>query len=353
MKVLVTGATGRVGANLVKALLEKGHQVRAFIYPGDASRMAKLDEYDVEKIEGDLRNEDHISKAVEGMEVIYHIGAAMGGPFDSLQYFDINARGTLNILEAARRQKNLSRVIYASTDALYPSDHKTSRYPEILTEESEIRPTMPYAMTKWFGEQLCVTYHQQYGLPTVSLRFALVVGPGELLDMPLPGDRMWLSKMIESLKGARDRGPAFAEAFARLEAAWPGEERLLISRDGNDIPAKLAVVDIRDLVQWLLAAMDREEAVGQVINVPGPEPVKWDVAVPLISERLGIPYVDVALPLETPFVYHCEISYEKAHRLLGYQPIHGTESMLDLAIAMREGRDMGLIPTGVRYGQAE
>jgi len=71
MKILVTGATGRVGANLVKALLEKGHQVRAFIYPGDASRMAKLDTYDVERIEGDLRNEDDLSKAVEGTEVIY------------------------------------------------------------------------------------------------------------------------------------------------------------------------------------------------------------------------------------------------------------------------------------------
>ena len=162
---------------------------------------------------------------------------------------------------------------------------------------------------------------------------------------------MWLSKMIESLRSVKDRGAAFAEALAKLEAAWPGEERLLLSRDAYGVPAKLAVVDIRDLVQWLLAAMDREEAIGQVINVPGPEPVRWEVAVPLISERLGIPYVDIALPLETPFVFHCEISYEKAHRLLGYQPKHGVKSMLDLAIAMREGRDMGLIPTGIPYGQ--
>ena len=105
--------------------------------------------------------------------------------------------------------------------------------------------------------------------------------------------------------------------------------------------------------QWLLAAMDREEAVGQIINVPGPEPVRWEVAVPMISERLGIPYVDVDLPLETPLIYHCEIAYEKAHRLLGYQTIHGMKSMLDLALAMREGRDMGLIPTGIPYGEAE
>jgi len=352
MKILVTGATGRVGANLVKALLEKEHQVRAFVYPGDASRMAKLDGYDVEKIEGDLRNEDDVAQAAEGMEVIYHIGAAMGGPFDALQYFDINVRGTLNVLEAARRQKNLSRLIYASTDAVYPSEHKTSKYPEVLTEESEIRPTMPYSMTKWLGEKLCINYHQQYGLPTIALRFAHVIGPGELLEGSIPGRQIWLSNMMESLKYVRDKTPA-AEARGKLEAVWPGEERLLLARDADGVPAKLAVVDIRDLIQWLLVGIYREQAVGHVLNIPGPEPVRWEIAVPLISEGLSIPYVDVSLPLGPPHVYHCETSYEKAHRLLGYQPKHGIASMLDLAIAMREGKDMGLIPTGVRYGPAE
>jgi nucleoside-diphosphate-sugar epimerase len=352
MRILVTGSTGRVGANLVTALLERGHQVRAFIYPGDASRMRKLDGYDVERVEGDLRDSEDVAGAVAGTDVIYHLGAAMGAPISTLEYFDINARGTLNVLEAARREDDLRRLIYASTDAVYPTDHKTSRYPEIITEETGIQPAMPYAMSKWIGEVLCLRYHQQYGLPAVPLRFACVVGPGELLERGIPARGMWLTEMLESLRRASAPGPEVGEALAQLEAVWPGEERLLLLRDAFGIPAKLAVVDIRDLIQWLLAAIQREEAIGEVINVPGPEPVRWEVAVPMASEKLGIPYVDVSLPLGPPFLYYCEISYERAQRLLGYQPRHGNPSMVDLSIAMRQGKDIGLIPTGVPYGPA-
>ena len=127
---------------------------------------------------------------------------------------------------------------------------------------------------------------------------------------------------------------------------------MLLARDAYGVPAKLAAVDIRDLIQWLLAAMDREEAIGEVINVPGPEPVRWEMAVPIASEKLGIPYVDVSLPLGPPFLYHCEISYEKAQRLLRYEPQHGNASMVDLSIALRQGEDIGLILTGVPYGPA-
>jgi nucleoside-diphosphate-sugar epimerase len=352
MRVLVTGATGRVGANLAVALLERGHQVRAFMFPGDASRMRKLDAYDVERIEGDLRDSEDVAGAVAGTEVIYHLGAAMGVPISSLEYFDINARGTLNVLEAARREGGLRRFIYASTDAVYPTDHKTSRTPEIITEETGIQPDMPYAMSKWIGEVLCLRYHQQYGLPVVPLRFACVVGPGELLEAGIPARGMWLGRMMESLRRASAPGPEVGEALARLEAVWPGEERLLLARDAYGVPAKLAVVDIRDLIQWLLAAMERPEAIGEVINVPGPEPVRWEVAVPMASEKLGIPYLDVSLPLGPPFLYHCETSYEKAERLLGYRPQYGNGSMVDLSIAMRQGKDMGLIRTGVPYGPA-
>jgi dTDP-L-rhamnose 4-epimerase len=352
VNILVTGATGRVGANLVTALLERQHRVRAFIYPGDASRMGKLDAYDVEKVEGDLRNEDDVAEAVDGMDVIYHVGAAMGAPIGPLDYFDINVRGTLNVLEAARGLEGLQHLIYASTDAVYPSDHKTSQYPDVLTEESDIDPAMPYAMSKWMGEVLCLAYHRQYGLPTTALRFACVIGPGELLGRSLTGRGMWLSRMMQSLRQAAPGTSSVAEALATLEAIWPGEERLLLARDARGAPAKLAVVDIRDLVQWLLAALGNEEAIGQMMNVPGPEPVRWEVAVPMASERLGIPYVEATLPLAPPFLYYCETSYEKAHRLLGHQPRHGMSSMLDLYIAMREGKDVGLIPTGVPYGPA-
>ena len=72
MKILVTGGTGRIGANLVKQLLARGHEIRSFVYPGDASRAHKLDAYEgVETISGDLRNYDDVKQAVAGDSECY------------------------------------------------------------------------------------------------------------------------------------------------------------------------------------------------------------------------------------------------------------------------------------------
>ena len=94
MKILITGGTGRIGANLAKRLLEKGHDIRSFVYPADASRARKLDEYNrVETVVGDLRDLKDVKRAVDGVDAIYHLAAAFMGPFDNLQYLHINAMG--------------------------------------------------------------------------------------------------------------------------------------------------------------------------------------------------------------------------------------------------------------------
>ena len=73
------------------------------VYPGDASRANKLAGYEgVEVVEGDLRDFDDVRRAVQGVDAIYHLAAAFGGPFDNRQYLNINGMGTLNILEAVR-----------------------------------------------------------------------------------------------------------------------------------------------------------------------------------------------------------------------------------------------------------
>ena len=94
MKILVTGGTGRIGANLVKRLLDRGHDIRSFVYPGDSSRADKLDSYDrVETVVGDLRNLDDVKQAVDGVDAIYHLAAAFGGPFDNLAIFEYQWNG--------------------------------------------------------------------------------------------------------------------------------------------------------------------------------------------------------------------------------------------------------------------
>ena len=138
MKILVTGATGRVGANLVLALLDAGHDVRSFVYPGDASRAHKLDRFErVETVSGDLRSFDDVRAALQGVDAVYHIAAAFAAPFNHREYLEINANGTLNLLEAIREElPGLHRFAYACTEAVYWDAPYRGRYfEEPITEE--------------------------------------------------------------------------------------------------------------------------------------------------------------------------------------------------------------------------
>ena len=201
MKILVTGGTGRIGGNLSVELLGRGHEVRCLVYPGDRSRADKLAGYaGVEVVEGDLRDFDDVTRAVQGVDAIYHLAAAFGGPFDNRQYLDINGMGTVNILEAVRADlPNLQRLVYACTEAIYWRLGEKGRFFEEPITEAMVSQykQMPYFLTKWVGEELCMTYHRQYGVPATSMRFATVIEPGEFLNEDgLPG-RFLLSQAVE------------------------------------------------------------------------------------------------------------------------------------------------------------
>jgi nucleoside-diphosphate-sugar epimerase len=347
MNVLVTGASGRVGANLTQALLKQGHKVRAYIFPGDAGRMHKLDGLDVEIQYGELLDYEAVTRAVQGMDVVYHIAAAMIGPFDNASFFDTNAKGTFNVIEAVRTQiPNLHRFVYASTDAVYPS-FPDDEPGHVAHEGVEPQPNGMYAFSKWVGERLVLSYHKQYGLPVTAFRFAWVMGAGEIAE-PGYARFLWLSKTLEDYRKRTQRSPEEEQALAILEKLWPGEERLLVTRFRGQYPLRMHFVDVRDLVKGLLLGIEKEAAVGEVFNLPGPRMLTADEVVPYLSERLKIPYVEADLPLRRPYR---ELSWEKANRVLGYMPEHDLSSMVDMAIAMKTGEAISVIPTGVPYAK--
>lgn len=348
MIVLVTGASGRVGANLTQALLEKGHSVRAYVFPGDESRMHKLDGYNVEIQYGELGDYESIVRAVQGVDVVYHIAAAMIGPFDNASFFDTNAKGTFNMIEAIRTQvPNLHRFIYASTDAVYPS-FPDDEPGHIAHEGIDVDPNGMYAFSKWVGERLVLAFHRQYGIRAMAFRFAWVMGAGEIAE-PGYARFLWLSKTLEDYRKRPQRSPQENHTLATLESLWTGEERLLLTRFRGQYPLRMHFVDVRDLIKGLLLGMEKEEAIGEVFNLPGPRMLTADEVVPYLSERLNIPYVAADLPLRRPYR---ELSWEKANRVLGYTPEHDLSSMVDLALAMKSGKKIEVIPTGVPYGKA-
>lgn len=325
MKILVTGITGRIGANLAAALVGQGHSVRGLVWAKDA-RVEKLRPLGVELIEGNLTEPADVSRAVEGVDVIYHLGAAFqgGGPFTTNDYFDINVRGTFLMLEAARGQSQLRQFLFASTDALYDKYLPGGMTEPIDPDRTPRKPHGWYALSKSVGEELCNGYFRTSGLPITILRFAMVVGAGEILRYP----QFYLGK----LKATQPD----------LAAAWTGEERLVIARDASGRSWRKHIADVRDIVGGCLAALGKPAARGETFQLASAAPFTWEEAIPYLSERLGIPYVD-ARSSGTPTYY--EFDLDKARRLLDFQPRYDIFKTIDDAIRYERGEDIGILPT--------
>ena len=364
MKILVTGGTGRIGANLVTRLLEAGHSIRSFVYPGDASRADKLDAYaDVETVYGDLRNANDASQAVAGVDAIYHLAAAFQGPFNNRQYLDINAMGTLNLLESAReRCPKLQRFVYASTEGVYWDARVNGRYFEKPISEDMMGeyPNMPYLMTKRLGEELALVYHHQYGLPVCAMRFSTVIEPSEFLNEDgLPTHFLYSaahktysdpkSYEMDSMPG-EERVDADARAMIEdLVAGWDGEEKLLLSRNPNGVAYRQHFADVRDIADGLALALENEAAVGEAFNLAGAAIFDWGEIVPMLAQRYDLPCAEARLPFKNYF----ELDLSKIKRALGFEPRHDFESILETAEAMRRGDATDVIPTGRMFGEAK
>ncbi|TET53563.1 MAG: NAD-dependent epimerase/dehydratase family protein [Anaerolineales bacterium] len=172
MKVLVTGGAGFIGANLVRLLLEEGHQVRVLdsLVTG---RREYLKGLDLEIEEGDVRDTDVLAHAAAGMDGVVHLAAQSAVPSsvqDPRHDCDLNIIGTLNVLEACR-ETGVSRFVFASSSAVL------GRQPPPTREDQAPLPISPYGASKLAGEGYCLAYHGTYGMGTVALRFANAYGP--------------------------------------------------------------------------------------------------------------------------------------------------------------------------------
>ena len=352
MKILVTGGTGRIGSNLTKKLLEKGHEIRCFTYPGDANRVDRWKGNDkVETFLGDLREYEDVKKAVDGVDAIYHIAAAFGGPFNNREYLAINGMGTLNILECVREfNKDIHRLVYACTEAIYwELTQKGRLFNEPITEDMVAKyHHMPYFLTKWIGEELCMTYHHQYNVPSTVFRFTTVVEPSEFLnDDGLP-KLFVFSTIYNRYKNYKGDDPAELETAEAVMKAWNGEEKFVLKRNPDGRPYKEHFTDIRDIVQGLVLGIEKDAAVGQEFTLGGNGVFNFEEVVPYLCERYKMDYADIKLTNPNYF----EFDLTKIKTLLDFEPQHDIASILDAAEAMKRGEDVDIIPTGIRWGKS-
>jgi nucleoside-diphosphate-sugar epimerase len=341
MRILVTGISGRIGANLAQALAQAGHTVRGLVWARDR-RPAKLAELNVELVEGTLTNPADVAAALQDMDAVYHLGAAFqgGGPFSNAEYFEINVRGTFNMLEAAAKTQ-LTRFVFASTDALYAKYPPAGVDAPIREDDFPLEPGGLYALTKQLGEELCRGYARTMGVPVTVTRFALTVAGDEILEF----GQFYLSHWRKVYAGATTSAAQAVAAELDAAAAQYGERCLVVARDAQGRSFKKHIADVRDIVAGLLAVLEPQAALGEVFQLAAPQPFTWEEAVPYLAQRLGLPWVEVRLAGTTPTFYEFDLA--KGRRLLGYAPRMDIRRMIDEGIALRAGQAVGVLPTHV------
>ena len=341
MKILVTGISGRIGANLAKSLIEEGHEVRGMVCEQD-SRLEKFAGLPVELVEGSLVNPVDVNKAIAAIEAICHLETAFqgGGPFSNEDYFEINARGTFNMLEAARENAdNLKHFFLASTDANYEKYLPGGLSEPIREDKMPQQPGGWYALSKVLGEEMCRGYYRSYQLPITIFRFAFVVAGDEVLNFA----QLRLDHWQNAYAGRTTS--AAAETRRQLLGFGNAAERLLIARDENGRSYKKHIADVRDIVLGFLAALGKPAAIGETFQLAGPKPFTWEEAVPFLAQKLGVDYVDVQLADNTPTYYEFDLT--KGAHLIDYRPQFDIFKMIDSAIEFRQGTASDVIPTQI------
>lgn len=188
-KVLVTGADGFIGSHLVEGLLDAGYKVRAFVFYNSFNSWGWLDSFpkeklkDIEVFAGDIRDPNGVRKAMEDIDMVFHLAALIGIPFsyhspDS--YVDTNIKGTLNVLQSARELRT-RRIFVTSTSEVYG----TAIY-NPMDEKHPLQGQSPYSATKIGADRIAESFYRSFGLPVTIVRPFNTYGPRQSARAVIP-----------------------------------------------------------------------------------------------------------------------------------------------------------------------
>jgi len=238
-KVLVTGADGFIGSHLTESLVEKGYDVKAFVYYNSFGKWGWLDSLpkgiqdNIEIFAGDIRDPNGVRTALKGVTQVFHLAALIAIPFsyhspDS--YVDTNIKGTLNVLQAAKDFKT-EKIIITSTSEVYG----TAQYVPI-DEKHPFQGQSPYSATKIGADRLAESFYRSFQLPVAIVRPFNTYGPRQSARAVIP-------TIISQLLAGKEK--------IKLGALTP-------SRDFNYV---------KDTVAGFIAIAESDLTVGQEINI--------------------------------------------------------------------------------------
>jgi len=331
MHALITGGAGFIGSHLADHLVSRGHRVRVLDnlvsqVHGPTRRPPSYLSGSVDLYVGDVREPKEVASALQGIDCVFHFAALVGvgqSMYQVADYVDVNVRGTAVLLEALAKHP-VKRLVVASSMSIYgegacvdAAGHSCTarsrpleqlkradweltsaagaRVVPVATDETKAPDLASvYALTKFDQERLCLVLGQAYSIPTVALRFFNVYGPRQALANPYTGVLAIFSSRL-----LNNQAPLLFE---------DGEQR----RD---------FVSVHDVVSACSLALERPEAVGQVLNVGSGESrtvlsVAHDIARVLgknIQPELTGKY-------RVGDIRHCFADIARAQQVLGYRP---------------------------------
>jgi CDP-paratose 2-epimerase len=262
--VLIVGGAGFVGSNLAHRLLACGTPVRildSLARPGVARNLAWLTESHgalVEPLLGDVRDPAAVARAVNGVSAVFHLAAQVAvttSLVDPVHDFEVNARGTLNVLEAVRREDPPPFVLFTSTNKVYGAledvvlEDVGTRYAPVdpglrrgISEARGLAFHSPYGCSKGAAEQYVLDWARTYGVPATVFRMSCIYGPRQLGTE----DQGWVAHfLIQALQG----------------------RPITLYGDGKQVRD---VLFVEDLLDAFLAARERpREVAGRAFNLGG------------------------------------------------------------------------------------
>ena len=303
-RVLVTGAAGFIGSHLCRRLVADGYDVVGLDDLSDGSLDNLADVPEVHVAEADLRDAEAVASAARGCTAIFHQGAkrsVLRSMIDPVLAADVNVSGTLHVLLAAREQGAV--VVSASSSSVY-GDQK--EFP--LRETFEPKPRSPYAVSKLATEVWCAGMYRSFGVPSVSLRYFNVYGPG--------------------MNAEND----YALVVPLFVAACIDGRRPVIEGDGEQ-SRDFTYID--DVVQAnLLAARAPRDGFGHSFNIGGGRtPTSVNRLLELIAREVGVTPTPVYRDPRPGDVRktHADVSF--ARTVLGYEPSVGIEEGIRRTVA--------------------
>ena len=290
MKVLVTGGGGFIGSNLVRRLLELGHDVRVLdnFSTGNRRNLVDVDD-EIEVVEGELRSYERVHNATRGVEIVFHQGALPSVPRsvqDPLTTGAVNVEGTLNVLLAAR-DEGVRRVVNASSSSVYGN---SGTLPRVETQFPD--PISPYAVSKLAAERYCVSFARVYGLETVTLRYFNVFGANQ------------------------DPTSQYAAVVPRFIAAIDAGEPVPIYGDGEQ-SRDFTYVD--NVVEANVRGAEAADASGAVLNIATGESRSVNALADTIGDVLGKSVEREYLPPRAGDVRDSWADVAEAQRVLGWE----------------------------------